>query len=169
MSTMSPAKSKKQMQAEARAKAQKYKQDKLSPPPKKTSGAASTTPKTTPRAKSKPATATKMTTKSEQLARAQKYGEQLKLKKSLSPKLPRRTSVASVNVPSEPEASELDSQQSSLETANWTEVDSTAQNSASTAALMREMEAWECVRNKAEKEIKRLLEQNNEGSDMDTE
>jgi hypothetical protein len=165
MSTMSPAKSKKQMQAEARAKAQKYKQDKLSPPPKKTSGAASTTP----RAKSKPATATKMTPKSEQLARAQKYGEQLKLKMSLSPKPPRRTPVASVNVPAEPEASEIDSQQSSFETANWIEVDSTAQNSASTAALMREMEAWECVRNKAEKEIKRLLEQNNEGSDMDTE
>lgn len=157
------------MQAEARAKAQKYKNEKLSPPPKKTSGAASTT-KTTPKTKST-ASATKMTPKSEQLARAQKYGEQLKLKKSLSPKPRDRTPVSSVDVPAEPQVLDMTSHQSSsFETAHWTEADDTTINSASNEELQRKVEAWDAVIETAEANKQLLLEQiNNQCSDMDTE
>lgn len=169
-STMPPAKSKQEMQAEARAKAQKYKNEKLSPPPKKSSGAASTT-KTTPKSKSQPASATKMTPKSEQLARAQKYGEQLKLKKTISPKPRDRTPVSSVDVPAEPRALDMTSHQSSsFETANWTEVDNSTINSANNEELKKQLEAWEVVIDTAEANRQRLLEQiNNQCSDMDTE
>lgn len=155
-----PAKSKKEMQAEARAKAMKYKQS-LSP---------KTAPKTTLKAQNRSASSQKKTPKSVQLAKAREYGNQLKLKTSPCPIPQRHAPVATVDIPTESQADVISQQTSgSFETADWTGTENeTKMETVRAQELKRQAQEWESIRDQAEAARKRLMDQiDNECSDMD--
>lgn len=166
MST-TPVKSKKDMQAEAKAKALQYKKT-LSPARTKKSS-SSTTPKKQSVASSSP----KTTPKSVQLANAREYQRQLQMKKSPSPVPQRCAPVTNVTIAKDSDAVDVASS-GSFETANWSGLDSTIQTeSTQVRELKRQAKEWEAARDHAEAERVRLQELigrlGDECCDMDVE